>query len=83
MPEDFLKEVSGTSRQSHHRLEELIDEIVKLGNYSESNPLLPVLDALLAKKMVEHVEGKNRAAALLGISKPTLYSRLRDYDERH
>ncbi len=83
LPEDFLKEVTGTSRQTPERLEELIDAIIKLGNYSEGNPLLPMLEALLAKRMVSHVEGKGRAASMLGISKPTLYARLRDYDKMH
>lgn len=80
LPEDFLKEVAGTSEQSHQHLEELAGEIVKLGSYSEANPLLPALEAILADKMVRHVRGKNRAAGLLGISKPTLYARLRDFD---
>ncbi|UCH85376.1 MAG: sigma 54-interacting transcriptional regulator [Candidatus Latescibacterota bacterium] len=83
LPEDFLKEVMGTSRQSQRRLDELIDEIIKLGGYSEANPLFPLLEALLAKKMVEHVAGKNKAAGMLGISKPTLYARLRDYEKLH
>lgn len=81
LPEDFLKEVMGTSRQSHERLDALVNEIIKLGNYSETNPLLPMLEAMLAKRMVGHVEGKSRAAGLLGISKPTLYARLRDFDK--
>jgi len=80
LPEDFLKEVAGTSEQSHQRLEELAGEIVKLGSYSSEHPLLPALEAILADKMVRHVRGKNRAAGLLGISKPTLYARLRDFD---
>jgi DNA-binding NtrC family response regulator/tetratricopeptide (TPR) repeat protein len=83
LPEDFLKEVTGTSRQTPERLSDLIDEIIKLGSYSETNPLLPMLEALLAKRMVSHVEGKGRAASMLGISKPTLYARLRDYDKLH
>ncbi len=83
LPEDFLKEVMGTSRQSQRRLDELVDEIVKLGGYSEASPLLPLLEALLAKKMVEHVNGKNKAAGMLGISKPTLYARLRKYEKLH
>jgi DNA-binding NtrC family response regulator/tetratricopeptide (TPR) repeat protein len=83
LPEDFLKEVTGTSRQTPQRLEELIDAIIELGSYSEENPLLPMLEALLAKRMVAHAEGKGRAASLLGISKPTLYARLRDYDKLH
>jgi two-component system nitrogen regulation response regulator GlnG len=81
LPDDFLREVMGTSRKSHERLDELIDEIIKLGNYSETNPLLRTLEAMLAKRMVEHVEGKGHAASLLGVSKPTLYARLRDYDK--
>jgi transcriptional regulator with PAS, ATPase and Fis domain/tetratricopeptide (TPR) repeat protein len=81
LPDDFLKEIMGTSRQSHERLDELIDEIIKLGSYSEAHPLLPALEAMIARRMVNHVEGKNKAAALLGISKPTLYARLRDYDK--
>jgi DNA-binding NtrC family response regulator len=83
LPEDFLREVTGTSRQTPERLEELIDAIIKLGSYSEANPLLPMLEALIAKRMVSHVEGKGRAANMLGISKPTLYARLRDYDKLH
>jgi DNA-binding NtrC family response regulator/tetratricopeptide (TPR) repeat protein len=80
LPDDFLKEAFGANRQTRERLDELVDEIIRLGNYSESNPLLPALEALLAKRMVSHVAEKTRAARLLGISKPTLYARLRDYD---
>jgi len=81
LPEDFLKDVMGTSKQSHERLDELVDEIIKLGSYSEASPLLPLLEALLAKHMVSHVERKGQAASMLGISKPTLYARLRDFDK--
>lgn len=81
LPEDFAKEIMGTSRQSRERLDVLVEEIVKLGTYSEANPLLPTLEALLAKRMVSYVKGKSRAAGMLGISKPTLYARLRDYDK--
>jgi DNA-binding NtrC family response regulator/tetratricopeptide (TPR) repeat protein len=80
LPDDFLKEMSGSNRQTRERLDELVDEIIRLGNYSELNPLLPVLEAMLAKRMVSHVAEKTRAARLLGISKPTLYARLKDFD---
>ena len=83
LPEDFLKEVMGMNRHGHQRLDDLVDEIIRLGSYSEANPLLPILEALLAKRMVEHMEGKSRAATMLGISKPTLYARLRDYEKMH
>ncbi|MBP2681779.1 MAG: two component, sigma54 specific, transcriptional regulator, Fis family, partial [Candidatus Krumholzibacteriota bacterium] len=81
LPEDFLREAVGTSRQSQRHLDELVEEIIKLGGYSEANPLLPMLEALIVAKMVSHVEGKGKAAELLGVSKPTLYARLKDYEK--
>jgi DNA-binding protein Fis len=71
----------GTSRQSQRHLDELVEEIIKLGGYSEANPLLPMLEALIVAKMVSHVDGKGKAAELLGVSKPTLYARLKDYEK--
>jgi DNA-binding NtrC family response regulator len=81
LPEDFLREAVGTSRQSQRHLDELVEEIIKLGGYSEANPLLPMLEALIVAKMVSHVDGKGKAAELLGVSKPTLYARLKDYEK--
>jgi len=83
LPEDFLRESAGTSAHSQRQLDELVKEIVKLGGYSQASPLLPLLEALIVKTMVDHVEGKALAAELLGISKPTLYARLRDYEKLH
>ncbi|MBP2681509.1 MAG: hypothetical protein H6Q78_1372, partial [Candidatus Krumholzibacteriota bacterium] len=81
LPEDFLRDAMGTSKQSQRRLDELVDDIIKLGGYSETSPLLPMLEALIVKKMVGYASGKGHAAQLLGISKPTLYARLRDYEK--
>jgi DNA-binding NtrC family response regulator len=81
LPEDFLREATGTSKQSQKQLDALVEEIIKLGGYSEATPLLPMLEAIIVKSMVDHVDGKGLAAQLLGISKPTLYARLRDYEK--
>jgi DNA-binding protein Fis len=35
---------------------------------------------MLASKMSEFTDNKSKAANLLGIAKPTLYTRLRGYD---
>jgi DNA-binding NtrC family response regulator len=83
LPEDFLREATGTSKQAQRHLEELVEEIIRLGGYSEATPLLPTLEALIAQRMVAHVNGKGLAAQLLGISKPTLYARLKDYEKLH
>jgi len=81
LPEDFLREVMGGGARTREDMEKLAQEIVELGQYSEKDPLMPKIEALLAKKMVEHIEGKARAASLLGITKPTLYSRLKNYEK--
>jgi predicted transcriptional regulator len=57
--------------------------MVESGSYSEANPLMPQIEALLASKMTGHVQSKSKAAGLLGITKPTLYTRLRGYDKMH
>ncbi|MFH1756169.1 MAG: sigma 54-interacting transcriptional regulator, partial [Candidatus Latescibacterota bacterium] len=79
LPEDFLERVSGASGHPLKDIEALIQRIIEIGNYSKDHPLIPQVDALLAKKMVEFQETKEKAAGMLGITKPTLYSRLRDY----
>jgi two-component system response regulator AtoC len=81
LPEDFLKNATGTSRRQFQSLEALAEQMVESGGYSEANPLMPQLEALLASKMAEHVSSKSKAAGLLGITKPTLYSRLRGYEK--
>lgn len=80
LPEDFLKRAAGGGKQRWQSLEQLVQQIVESGGYSEANPLMPQLEAMLASKMSVHLDNKTRAAGLLGITKPTLYSRLRGYD---
>jgi DNA-binding NtrC family response regulator/tetratricopeptide (TPR) repeat protein len=80
LPDDFLRRAAGDGRQRWQSLEQLAQQIVESGGYSETNPLMPQIEVLLASKMSAHTDNKTRAAALLGITKPTLYSRLRGYD---
>jgi transcriptional regulator with PAS, ATPase and Fis domain len=79
LPEDFLKNATGTSRRQIQSLEALAEQMIESGGYSEANPLMPQLEAMLADKMVKHVSSKSKAAGMLGITKPTLYNRLRGY----
>jgi DNA-binding NtrC family response regulator/tetratricopeptide (TPR) repeat protein len=81
LPEDFLERVTGASGHPLKDIEALIQRIIEIGNYSKENPLIPQIDALLAQKMAEFADTKGKAAGLLGITKPTLYSRLKDYDK--
>jgi DNA-binding NtrC family response regulator/tetratricopeptide (TPR) repeat protein len=81
LPEDFLKNVTGSGRRYLQSLEELAQRMIESGGYSDAKPLMPQLEALLAGKMAAHVRSKSKAASLLGITKPTLYTRLRGYDK--
>jgi DNA-binding NtrC family response regulator len=80
LPEDFLRRAAGGGKQRWQSLEQLAQQMVESGGYSEANPLMPQVEALLASKMSTHLDNKTRAASLLGITKPTLYSRLRGYN---
>ncbi len=46
--------------------------------YSATSPLMNGLERALARQLVGKIGEKKRAAKLLGISKPTLYTRLRE-----
>jgi DNA-binding NtrC family response regulator/tetratricopeptide (TPR) repeat protein len=80
LPEDFLRRAAGGGKQRWQSLEQLAQQMVESGGYSDANPLMPQIEALLASKMSTHLDNKTRAASLLGITKPTLYSRLRGYN---
>jgi DNA-binding NtrC family response regulator/tetratricopeptide (TPR) repeat protein len=79
LPEDFPEEILRPTEAGREgtNLDGLIEDIVRSCRYSPEDPLLPRVESLLALKMVEHVGEKTRAAALLGISKPTLYARIK------
>jgi two-component system response regulator AtoC len=79
LPEDFLRRAAGGGKQRWQSLEQLAQQMVESGGYSDANPLMPQIEALLANKMSAHLDNKTRAAGLLGITKPTLYARLRGY----
>jgi DNA-binding NtrC family response regulator len=81
LPEDFLKRATGSTRHGTQTLQALARQIVEMEGYSENNPLMPQLEALLAHEMAEFIKSKTKAARMLGITKPTLYNRLRGYDK--
>ncbi len=62
-------------------LPETVRSLVEGQDYSEERPLMPRLELELAWELVQAVGNKTKAARLLGITKPTLYNRLRRYEE--
>jgi len=77
LPEDFLE--SRRQVVGSQSLDELAQMVVASGDFSEESPLEESLLAALAHHLVEQVGSKAKAARMLGISKPTLYRRLRNY----
>jgi Nif-specific regulatory protein len=63
-------------RGSPGKLDKLVSRLVDTGEFSEEDPLLPKVERRLIRTMVERIGEKKKSAKLLGISKPTLYSKL-------
>jgi len=62
------------------RLEDLVRGLVEAEELTEDRPLMPRLELLLAHEAVRRLGNKTQAARLLGITKPTLYNRLRRFE---
>ncbi len=75
LPEDFLQQARPRSLSSS--LDELAEMIANSDEFSESEPLEGKLLSSVARHVVKRTGSKVRAAKLLGISRPTLYSRLK------
>ncbi|GEM_PF-1357917 len=81
LPDDILRFQSDMHAESLTTLEEDIEALLEKMEFSAGDPVLPRIQGALARKMVDRIGDKTKAAALLGISKPTLYSRLKDYEK--
>jgi DNA-binding NtrC family response regulator len=81
LPEDLPAAVvrGGDSLEATGELS--VDDVAKWvidrAAFSDRVPLMPGLEKALARQMVVKIGEKTRAAKLLGVSKPTLYSRLK------
>ncbi len=80
-PENLPESIfSGEVPDSGLSVEKAVEWMVACEDWSEDRPLLPRVELLLAHEAVQHLGNKTLAAKLLGITKPTLYSRLRRFD---
>jgi len=57
-----------------------VSHLLDASDPTEENPLLPRLEAWVVNEMVNRTGNKTLAARMLGITKPTVYDRLRRYE---
>jgi len=79
LPDHIVRRPESARVESRVTLEATIDALIESIGLSAADPILPKVEGVIVNKVVEKVGDKTKAAALLGISKPTVYSKLRKY----
>ena len=80
-PEDLPPHIlPAGGRASRGDWQRAIGHLLDAGQLSEDNPLLPRLEAWVVHEIVRRTGNKTLAAKMLGITKPTVYDRLRRYE---
>jgi len=77
LPPKVLKGSSGNEIAGALELEEVARWVLDHAAYSASKPLLDRLEKEISRQLVERIGVIAQAARLLGVSRPTLYSKLR------
>jgi transcriptional regulator with GAF, ATPase, and Fis domain len=79
LPECVLKRPESARAESRATIEETIDTLLANVELSTGDPILPRIEGMIVNKVVEKIGDKTKAAAVLGISKPTVYAKLKKY----
>ncbi len=79
LPDAIAKRREIARAEQRATLEQTIEELVERTELSAADPILPRVEGMIVSKVVEKIGDKTKAAALLGISKPTVYSKLKKY----
>ncbi|MFA4947060.1 MAG: sigma 54-interacting transcriptional regulator [Candidatus Krumholzibacteriia bacterium] len=79
LPDCILKRPESARAESRATIEETIDTLLANVELSTGDPILPRIEGMIVSKVVEKIGDKTKAAAVLGISKPTVYAKLKKY----
>jgi len=79
LPDNIVKRPESARAESRATLEETVESILDNVQFSTSDPILPKVEGMIVSKVVERLGDKTKAAAILGISKPTVYAKLKNY----
>lgn len=82
LPQKVIKQPKHLQVSTRATLEEAVASLLDGMELSSSDPILPKVKSVIIKEMVDRLGDKKKAAAMLGISKPTLYNWLREYDKK-
>ncbi len=77
LPENIVQYTRGYNEEISTNLEDRISELIENTGLSPTDPILPRIESIIIKKVVEKTGNIKKSAAFLGISKPTLYKRLK------
>jgi transcriptional regulator with PAS, ATPase and Fis domain len=79
LPDCVLKRPESARAESQATLEETVASMLENVELSTGDPILPKVEGMIVRKVVEKTGDKTKAAAILGISKPTVYAKLKKY----
>ncbi len=77
LPAEILKGVDAVEIAGTLDLEQVARWVLDHASYSASTPLLDRLEREIARQLVDRIGAVAQAARLLGLSRPTLYTKLR------
>ena len=83
LPSDIVSHRERVETKSLSTLEELVETILEQVEFPSGEKILPRIKDTVIQKVVERTGDKTKAAQLLGISRPTLYSHLRSNEKNH
>ena len=77
LPPDIVKGADGTEIAGPLDMEAVARWVLEHASYSKDDPLLDRLEREIARQLVDRVKVIAQAGRLLGLSRPTLYAKLR------
>ncbi|MFO7915268.1 MAG: sigma 54-interacting transcriptional regulator [Candidatus Krumholzibacteriales bacterium] len=81
LPEKIIRYSDEYRIEETISFQDTIENLVEIMDFDSEDPILPKVENSVIRKVVDLVGDKTRAASILGISKPTLYKRLKNNEK--
>ncbi|MCU0639010.1 MAG: sigma 54-interacting transcriptional regulator [Candidatus Krumholzibacteria bacterium] len=83
LPAGIISHTEAVHAQALTTIEDIVELLLKNVEFSPGDPVLPKIEKSIVQKVVDMTGDKQKAAGLLGVSKPTLYAWLRKYEKKN